>query len=237
MYQSQYLQDKFINKYIFKNKNNGTFIEIGAYDGITFSNSYFFEKSLNWNGICIEPIPARFQQLKKNRNVHLENVCIGDKNETLEFLHVNGPSEMLSGIIDNYEDSHLQRVDKEISELGGEKEIIKVQSVLLHNLTEKYNLREIDYCSIDVEGSEIKILNSIDFNKIDIKLLSIENNYNLDEIREIMQNSNYIFLGRLEADDLFIKDDSTFQPKELISIKSKLKKYNLISKIKRKLKL
>jgi len=237
MYQSQYLQDKFINKYIFKNKQNGTFIEIGAYDGITFSNSYFFEKSLNWNGICIEPIPAKFELLKKNRNVHLENVCIGDKNETLEFLHVNGPSEMLSGIIDNYEDSHLQRVDKELSKLGGEKEIIKVKSVLLHNLTDKYNLKEIDYCSIDVEGSEIKILNSIDFDKINIKLLSIENNYNLSEIRNIMLNSDYTFLGKLEADDFFVKNNSILQPHQLSIIKKKLKKYNLLSKIKRKLKI
>jgi hypothetical protein len=55
-YFSQYKQDEFLDKVLFKKKQNGFFIEIGAHDGISFSNSFFFEKNRSWEGICIEPI-------------------------------------------------------------------------------------------------------------------------------------------------------------------------------------
>ena len=41
-YYSQYGQDKFLTEFLFKNKKNGIFVDIGANDGISFSNSYFF---------------------------------------------------------------------------------------------------------------------------------------------------------------------------------------------------
>ena len=62
--QDKYLYDNFFNS----KKNNGFFLEIGADDGIRFSNSYFFEKHLNWDGICIEASPTRYKELVNNRN-------------------------------------------------------------------------------------------------------------------------------------------------------------------------
>jgi hypothetical protein len=58
--------DKKMLKYI--NYNNGTYIEVGANDGILQSNTYFFEKKKNWSGLLIEPIYKKFVQLKKNRS-------------------------------------------------------------------------------------------------------------------------------------------------------------------------
>jgi len=52
---SQYNQDKFIYENFFHNKKEGVFIDIGAYDGLMLSNSKFFEDTMNWTGICIEP--------------------------------------------------------------------------------------------------------------------------------------------------------------------------------------
>ena len=66
-YYSQHNQDQFLNEHIFNNKKEGVFLDIGAYDGIEGSNSYFFEKELGWKGICFEPIPKLYQRLKENR--------------------------------------------------------------------------------------------------------------------------------------------------------------------------
>ena len=52
---SQYGQDIILNDRIFKNKKNGYFIDIGAYDGVCFSNTLLYEEKFDWNGICIEP--------------------------------------------------------------------------------------------------------------------------------------------------------------------------------------
>jgi hypothetical protein len=53
MYYSQCEEDIFLNKNYFKNKKNGTYIELGALDGVLFSNTKFFEDTLNWTGILI----------------------------------------------------------------------------------------------------------------------------------------------------------------------------------------
>ena len=72
---SQYGQDILLNNLI--NKQNGFFIDIGAHDGICFSNSYLFETELEWNGICIEPLPNIFKKLEKNRKCILADVGEG----------------------------------------------------------------------------------------------------------------------------------------------------------------
>ena len=67
MYYSQSGEDNFLNANYFKNKTNGTFIELGALDGVLYSNTKFFEDTLGWSGILIEPHPYKFQELTKNR--------------------------------------------------------------------------------------------------------------------------------------------------------------------------
>jgi len=71
-YKSQIGQDKYVLDNIFANKKNGYFIELGGADGVTYSNTYYMEKELDWNGICIEPNPKYKECLKKNRNCHKE---------------------------------------------------------------------------------------------------------------------------------------------------------------------
>ena len=61
MYYSQCQEDIYLNENIFKNKKNGVYIELGALDGILYSNTKFFEDSLNWKGILIEPHPEKFK--------------------------------------------------------------------------------------------------------------------------------------------------------------------------------
>lgn len=75
-YQSQCGQDKWIVENLMPDSRQGFFVDIGAHDGISFSNTYFLESVMNWDGIAIEPIPEIFERLKKNRKCHLINGCI-----------------------------------------------------------------------------------------------------------------------------------------------------------------
>ena len=71
IYQSDILIDKFINEIIFRNKKDGFFVEIGALDGVIFSNSYIFEKYLNWSGVCIEPDSRWKDSIIQNRKCNI----------------------------------------------------------------------------------------------------------------------------------------------------------------------
>ena len=74
---SQYKQDEWLYNNHFKNKKNGTFLEIGADDGIDKSNTKFFE-DLGWVGMCIEASPKRFKLLKNNRNCICGRSCFNN---------------------------------------------------------------------------------------------------------------------------------------------------------------
>ncbi len=97
MYYSQvtHEQDKYLNENVFKNKKNGVFIDIGAYNGVDLSNTFFFEKELNWSGICFEPIKDAFELLCKNRKCKCINACVSDKDGEVSFLQCNKNIEML----------------------------------------------------------------------------------------------------------------------------------------------
>ena len=104
---SQYGQDKYINENFFKGKESGVFIDIGANDGVFLSNTLFFEKTLKWDGLAIEPLPVTFKKLKANRECTVVNACVNDIDGEVSFMAVDGYAEMLSGIVDRYDDRHI----------------------------------------------------------------------------------------------------------------------------------
>jgi FkbM family methyltransferase len=193
MYYSQWKQDEYLDKVIFKGKSNGIFIDIGAHDGISLSNTYYFEKNLNWTGLCIEPHKDVFTLLKKNRNCYLENVAISDSEKNVKYLKISGAPEMLSGLVDNYDPRHIERITNETINNGGSIDIVDMKCVSLNSLLEKYNINHIDYMSIDVEGAELDILKGINFNKYDINYITIEDNYpdSSSEWHNLLKKNNY----------------------------------------------
>lgn len=189
-YHSQYLQDEFLNEKIFKNKRKGIFIEVGAYDGVKYSNTLFYERNLGWKGICVEPMPDQYKKLKLNRpNSKCIQGCVGPKRGKKKFRKIQSKNfrvEMLSGLCDEYEVKHLERAQREMQEDGGNFSIIEVECYPLNDLMEQFKLYDIDYLSIDTEGGELSILKSIDFDKFNIFIVQVENNYADRRFREYM---------------------------------------------------
>jgi FkbM family methyltransferase len=203
-YYSQLMQDKFVDEYLDK-KENGFYIEIGAHDGISCSNTLFFEKFRNWNGICIEPGPEEFKKLDTNRKSTNLNVCISNYDGESEFTYIEGYSMMLSGLSESYEESHKSRINNEVSYYGGKVNKLKMPVFKLQTVLDKLSIRDVDYCSIDTEGSEFNIIKSIDFDKTNIKIFSIENNYGDTQIQHYLEQKGYILYKKLDWDDIFIK--------------------------------
>jgi len=204
-YQSQHGQDKFIHENFFPEKKEGTFVEIGAYDGTTFSNTYFFEKELKWKGLCIEPNPQAFNRLKNARNAICVQGCISEKPGTVKFIQLSGYCEMLSGIQNKYDPEHVKRIDSELASHGGAKTEIEVAALTLNSLVLEHGIGRIDYLSIDTEGGEWDILNSIDFNALDIDVISVENNYGDQKIKQFLLSKGYAFIQKLDCDEIYKK--------------------------------
>jgi FkbM family methyltransferase len=178
MYYSQDKQDEILHKQLFKTFEGGFFVDVGANDGVRFNNTLFFEKNLKWKGINIEPLKLVFEQLKINRP-HAINlrVAVDTKDGEAEFMSNSGSTEMLSGLVQHYETRHKERLDNENVAYGGLTDIVRVKTRTLKSIFEEYKVAHIHYLSIDVEGAEMAVLQSIDFEKVFIDCIGFENNY------------------------------------------------------------
>ena len=189
----QELQDMYAFLW-FKGKRDGFFVDIGAYDGFTISNTYALEK-IGWKGICIEPVPSVFELLVKNRRCECVNAALSDNDNMNEtFIQTKGGR---SGFIRNMSPSMLLAAKDEgiVSE-------IKVESITFDTLMNEHNTEYIDFMSIDVEGSEIEILKTINFEKYKFGLIAIE--HNQPELRSFMKSKGYKVLFNVGVDLLFI---------------------------------
>lgn len=206
-YMSQLGQDQLFNERFLLNKKNGFFLDIGAHDGMTGSNTYFFEKELGWQGICFEPLPHLFKQLRDCRDCICINACVGSVNGTVPFLHLDSVDEQLSGMCDTYDQRQLDIVMYDLSVYGGKAVILQLPCVRLDDILEQYGITHIDYLSLDTEGSELEILKTIDFSKISIDMISVENNFNEPFIRDFLETKGFIFIEHLVVDDIFVSSD------------------------------
>lgn len=179
-YYGQHMQDEYLEKEIFKRKRDGFYIEIGAADGLAISNTRFFMESRGWCGILVEPHPDFFAQCVKNRpkDKCYELCCLNEK-KTVQFRVNSGYTEMLSGVEDAYQVKHKDRISQEIEQRGGSTKLIDRDAVTLNEILSKDFpvVKKIDFISIDCEGSELEVLQGIDFTKYDIDVLMVEINY------------------------------------------------------------
>ena len=211
-YKSQCAQDLFLDRWLFDGMTNGVFVDIGAHDGVTGSNSYFFEKTRQWRGICIEPNPSVYEKLVENRSCILRNCCVADRSGVVPFLKVTGYAEMLSGIVDKYDPQHRMRVQNELQQFGGSSEVIPVEARSLNAITQECALDEVTYLSIDTEGSELSILQSIDFDALMVHVLTVEFNYEhvKSHMIGLMRDRGFEFGQTLGYDLLFLNRKSPY---------------------------
>lgn len=201
-YKSQFGQDKYIIEQLFNFKKNGYFIEIGTGDGIHISNTYTFEKYLNWDGICVECNPYIIEKLKRNRKCIIETSPVTDLQKEVIFNAIPdiGYYNSYFSSIYSVSDSYINDVKK-----------IKLVSMTLSQLFNKYDCPSIiDYLSIDTEGGEFEILKSyfdLNNNKHRINVISIEHNFDQEKrksIKEYLEFNDYKFVKQLEVDDIFM---------------------------------
>jgi len=190
------------------------YMDIGAYDGLSSSNTAHFDINLGWDGICIEPHPHVFLDLQENRKNSINmNICISSVDGEVDFLSISKPEncpenwkpEMLSGIYNQYSDQGKNRISNDLSTHGGTTEIVKVQSRPLNDILRENSVTKIDYLSIDTEGSEYDILSSINYDEFDIRIITAENNSGTKEVRDLLQEKGYIFLTKCCSDEIYAK--------------------------------
>ena len=148
---------------------NGTYIELGALDGVLYSNTKYFEDKLNWRGILIEPHPLKYNNLTVNRpNNYLFNNLVSCLTENVVFRFFIDNYSGVSGVEHTLPQEHLSGFFSQVPEPQS-RMIIKPKS--LTEIVKSTDIKHIDLLSLDVEGHEYEVLLSWDFSvPIDIIL-------------------------------------------------------------------
>ncbi|XP_018012029.1 protein Star-like [Hyalella azteca] len=190
--------DELLNR-----KRNGFYIESGGFTGEVLSNTLFFEIKRNWTGILIEPNPKNFKKLlSRNRKAHSAKACIGEIEAAAKVVFVNRKD---IGKIFNVQDS---------SNTGESLDLNNAICFPLYSFLLALGKTTVDYFSLDVESSEYKVLQSIPWDKVDIKTLSVE--YNIipegkPALIDFMTSKGYIHYMELNRpythDLIFVKQE------------------------------
>jgi FkbM family methyltransferase len=200
---SQLNQDLHVLSF-YNNKYNGFFVEIGANDGITLSNTYLLEQKYNWTGICAEPIPKKFELLCVNRpKSHCCNSAVYNESNKNIFFDIANNCDLLSGI--------SEHIDVHANTVNENKTQFLVNTITLNDLLDKYNSPLcIDYLSLDTEGSEYEILKSVNFEKYTFGIIDVEHNFVEPKrtlIKKLLLNNGYEYVGENKWDDCYRFDN------------------------------
>jgi FkbM family methyltransferase len=170
-------------------QRKGYFVEFGATNGLDLSNTFILEKYFSWSGILAEPAKCWQDELKKNRSANIEFNCVWSEsdlkmnfNETLapEYSTINSFSDA-----DGHEKTRKTGINYE------------VDTISLNDLLKKYDAPSvIEYLSIDTEGSEFEILNSLDHSATSFQIITCEHNgtSKRENIYDLLTSNGYIRL-------------------------------------------
>lgn len=197
---SQAGQDHWLEENVFKGREGGTFVEIGAYDGVSGSNCLYFELARGWTGLMVEPSPPLMAKARAVRRAEAIECAIGPEDGTAEFLHVLEGYTMMSGLSDHF-DTHMKEVIRARADHA--EELLTVPVRRLEALLDERRLHRIDYISLDVEGAEVAILADFPFERFEIEVWSIENNTHRPEIPRLMAEAGYDLAIHIGVDQIY----------------------------------
>ena len=185
-------------------KTGGYFVEFGAASGVQLSNTWLLEKKMGWSGLLAEPNPVFLGSLKKNRNCTISTKCVYARTgEDLEFVGTRSPE--FSGISDFLS-------ERDPAKGAADAERFRVQTISLNDLLlEAGAPRTIDYLSADTEGSEFEILQAFDFDRWDVRAISVEHNFkdNREKLYDLLTARGFRrqFTELSWFHDWYVKDD------------------------------
>lgn len=167
-------------------KRGGYFVEFGATDGVTGSNSYLLESQFGWKGVLAEPATRFHADLLANRSCVLDFRAVWSRSgELLPF------KEAKIGALSTFQFLESKDQYRRYREQG---KIYTVETVSLLDLLDQAGAPElIEFLSIDTEGSELAILLSFDFSRYRFNAITVEHNFsqNRAAIRKCLEDAGY----------------------------------------------
>ncbi|KAL4443640.1 hypothetical protein ABPG75_011377 [Micractinium tetrahymenae] len=166
-FHSQFGEDAWLFRNVLHNRLRDFYLELGALNGRDGFNTRFFTEAAGWRGLLIEADPGMYGELTRNRP---EALCVhAAVCDTFQQVHWHGDG-FESGIWEFMSDKFRQTWHGEDSV----EEMAAVPCVPLQYILDKFGIDTIDLWTLDVEGGELKILGTVDWSRLRVKVLVVE---------------------------------------------------------------
>ncbi len=207
-------QDRYLLESFFRGKRGGVFIEVGAGDGESASNSLFFEETMHWSGLCIEPAPAAFPTLRARRKAACVAAAVAPFEGLADYLECDPSSngQRLSGLPCYFGPAHIEQVRG----LTTGKRVLQVPALRLASLLEQHAFGDIDLCAIDAAGAEVAILDDLDVKRFRISVLTVRHAADEAALLDCATRKGYEFVARLGPDLIFKRHDVARLPRTTV---------------------
>ena len=196
---SQFGQDLTIIQYLQRkglSTHNKFFVDIGAYDGVWSSNTYLLERCFGWQGICIEAEPENFKDLTSPVNPRTctkIHIALGKSVGHANILHSSTVSTVL---VNNTERKRRAGTDRSSV----------VPMTTLNHVLHAFNIRFVDFMSMDIEGAEVDVIKSSGLGNAHIDTLTVEVSNSDPLLQTLIHNQGYTEFKKLGEDVFFYKN-------------------------------
>lgn len=156
----------------------GTFLDIGANDGKTFSNTYALALA-GWEGVCVDASPRAFASLKETHKGNDRIQCIhAAVTDRVGMVTLHEASDTLVSSLDPNQQHAWEAY-------GFDWHAVNVPSIDVPTLFARSGGIGFDFVSIDVEGGDLLILQQMDFDAMGTRLICVEHNSRFNEIKAL----------------------------------------------------
>jgi len=153
---------------LIQSSSPGAYVDVGCWHPVKASNTYYFHLR-GWKGICIDPNPELQALYSRYRSTDIfENCAIGDQQDPLEYYMLQDPHSSMNTLDRSFIEKHqLTSQIKAVKSIP----VYRLDSILAKHLTASDRL---DFFDIDVEGYDLEVLKTNDWNRFRPKLVVIE---------------------------------------------------------------
>jgi FkbM family methyltransferase len=205
-FKSQFKEDEVLSRY-FAGKSCGVYLEVGAFDGVSNSNTWYFEQ-IGWSGVLVEPNPdlAEACRMRRPKSLVVECAVVGDRKQSrMQFHRTEGNLELSSRAVDEHRKRWLrqQKVSTVIS-------VLEVQGRTIDDILDVAKIKKVDFVTIDVEGFEFEALQGFSIARFDPDVVIVERNTVLLDARilEYFGKHGYEYARTTGSNDWFEKRKS-----------------------------
>jgi len=219
---SQFGEDEHLLEW-FNGYCNGTYLEMGALNGMYLSNTYVFNKALDWKGFLVELSPKMYQDLLQNRPNELAtaNAAVCDQAREVHYYHKerNGA---VSAVWEFSSEEHRNKWWKGVTL----NDTTAIECVPLSDLLRQHfgdDKLFFDFFSLDIEGAEYTALSTLDFDRVGFGVILVEANIKTSQMRNLamqlhLESHGYRFLEQIDRNLWFVNKDFSQIYKDIVGV-------------------